>query len=74
MIPRTLTKGTPPSYGKGPAIIDPAGKFHNESECPSTEGQAGVGGGVCSFVDSLASNNWISIRVRNSTHNFVYVN
>jgi len=65
--------GTPPSYGKGPAIIDPAGKFHNESECPSTEGQAGVGGGVCSFVDSLASNNWISIRVRNSTHNFVYV-
>lgn len=65
--------GTAPTYGAGPAIIDPTGRFTNESDCPATEGVGGVGGGVCSFVDSLASNNWISIRVRNATHNFVYV-
>lgn len=67
------TPGTLPTYGKGPAIIDPTGNFKNESMCPGTEGKYAAGEGLCSFVDSTASNNWISIRVRNSTHNFVYV-
>lgn len=56
-------------YGNGPATTD---LTFNESGCPATEGMYGVGKGVCHFVDSKASNNWIALRVRNTTHNFVY--
>ena len=57
-------------YGQGPFSPDPS--FVNSSNCPATEGVGGVGGGKCYFVDSQASNNWIAIRVRNATHNYVY--
>lgn len=30
-------------------------------------------GGKCFFVDSEASNNWIALRVRNTTHNLIFV-
>jgi len=64
------TPGTPPTYGNGP--FTPDASFTNESACAATEGVGPVGKGACYFVDSKASNNWIAIRVRNSTHNFVY--
>ena len=32
-----------------------------------------MGEGKCYFVDSQQSNNWLALRVRNATHNFVYV-
>jgi hypothetical protein len=61
--------GVKPTYGKGPFSTDPA---MNESNCPATEGSDGVGAGVCYFLDSTASNNWIANRVRNATHNYMY--
>jgi len=57
--------GTPVEYGQGP--FSPIPSF-NEADCEASEGE-----GKCYFVDSEASNNWIGIRVRNSTHNFMYV-
>lgn len=32
-----------------------------------------IGNGSCYFVDSQQSNNWLAHRVRNATHNYVYV-
>lgn len=64
--------GTPVVYGAGPATINHS--TVNESGCPATEGATAgqVGQGQCHFVDSTKSNNWIALRVRNATHNFVY--
>jgi hypothetical protein len=47
----------------------------NQSDCAASESttKGEVGKGKCYFVDSQASNNWIALRVRNSTHNYVYV-
>lgn len=39
----------------------------NESKCEQSEGER-----KCYFVDSQASNNWIALRVRNASHNFVF--
>lgn len=65
--------GTPVVYGKGP--FSKAGSTISEGSCAGTENATAgsVGQGQCYFVDSQHSNNWIAIRVRNSTHNFVYV-
>ena len=43
--------------------------------CPGSENATAgkVGEGKCYFVDSQQSNNWLALRVRNATHNFVYV-
>jgi len=64
--------GTAPVYGQGPFSTDPN---FNENNCAATENQTvgTVGNGKCHFVDSQESNNWIGIRVRNATHNFMYV-
>ena len=48
-------------YAPNPSLIP------NETDCSATEGE-----GLCYFVDSQASNNWIALRVRNATHNFQY--
>ena len=65
--------GTPPVYGNGPFAADP--EFANSSDCAATEATTvgEVGKGECYFVDSKASNNWIALRVRNASHNYVYV-
>lgn len=60
--------GTPVKYGTGP--YKPAASSAAESKCAGTEVAPG---GECYFVDSTASNNWIALRVRNSTHNLVFV-
>lgn len=65
------TPGTVPVYGQGPFMVGQA-RGSNNSFCAGTEGKNPTGGGVCYFVDSTASNNWIAIRVRNASHNFVY--
>ena len=62
------TPGTPVVYGDGP--YKPAASSTAEAACAATEAAAG---GACYFVDSTASNNWIALRVRNATHNFVFV-
>ncbi len=62
------TPGTPLVYGTGP--YKPNASRVPEDKCAATEGGAG---GKCYFVDSEASNNWIALRVRNATHNFVFV-
>ena len=62
------TPGTPLVYGTGP--YKPNASRVPEDNCAATEGGAG---GKCYFVDSEASNNWIALRVRNATHNFVFV-
>ena len=66
------TPGTPILYGAGPWTKDAS---FNKSDCSASEGKTvgEVGKGSCWFVDSTASNNWIALRVRNATHNFVYV-
>ncbi len=61
--------GTPVVYGDGP--YKPASSHTAEAECAATE--ASGPGGQCYFVDSEASNNWIALRTRNSTHNTVFV-
>lgn len=63
--------GTPLVYGSGPATANP---HFQEKNCPATEekNMSAVGDGECYFVDSMLSNNWIALRVRNSTHNYVY--
>ena len=59
--------GTPLVYGAGPsATVSPM-----PLDCEEVTSKTGES--KCYFVDSQASNNWIAIRVRNSTHNFVYV-
>jgi len=64
--------GTPVKYGAGPFSRE--GSAVDEKHCASTEvAGAAVGSGQCSFVDSTASNNWIALRVRNQTSNFIYV-
>eukprot|EP00041_Stephanoeca_diplocostata_P016366 m.321999 g.321999 ORF g.321999 m.321999 type:complete len:588 (-) comp20343_c0_seq1:248-2011(-) len=60
--------GTMPVYGHGPATVNPQ---FDTKHCPATENST-VGNGPCHFVDSTQSNNWIGVRVRNSTHNFMY--
>ena len=67
------TPGTPVVYGNGPAVIPDSAV--NESQCPGTETKTvgHVGEGQCHFVDSKLSNNWFALRVRNATHNYVYV-
>ena len=60
--------GTPVEYGAGP--YKPAASATKEAACARTEAAPG---GECYFVDSLASNNWIALRVRNSTHNVALV-
>ena len=60
--------GTPVVYGTGP--YKPNASHVAEARCAETETNPG---GKCYFVDSEASNNWIALRVRNSTHNFVFV-
>jgi hypothetical protein len=64
--------GTPVVYGAGPRVVN--GSRLNSSECAATEGRTAgsVGQGQCHFVDSTKSNNWIALRVRNATHNYVY--
>jgi N-acetylglucosamine-6-sulfatase len=62
------TPGTPVKYGTGP--YKPASSTTPEAKCAGTEVAPG---GKCYFVDSEASNNWIALRVRNSTHNLVLV-
>jgi hypothetical protein len=62
------TPGTPVKYGTGP--YKPASSTTPEAKCAGTEVAPG---GKCYFVDSEASNNWIALRVRNSTHNLVFV-
>ena len=64
--------GTRPMYGNGPYKRSSA--TLREGECGATELDKpnAVGEGKCYFVDSQASNNWVAIRVRNATHNFMY--
>jgi len=64
--------GNPPTYGAGPFAIDASMKAE---ECPRTENHTvgEVGKGRCWFVDSQESNNWAAVRVRNATHNYIYV-
>ena len=62
------TPGTPVIYGSGP--YKPGASRVPEGRCAATEVSPG---GECYFVDSEASNNWIALRVRNATHNFVFV-
>ena len=62
------TPGTAVVYGTGP--YKPNASHVAEAKCAATEVQPG---GKCYFVDSEASNNWIALRVRNATHNFVFV-
>lgn len=57
--------GTPVKYGHGPYSPLPGFK---EEDCRASEGE-----GKCFFVDSEASNNWIGIRIRNASHNVMYV-
>eukprot|EP00316_Scyphosphaera_apsteinii_P023593 CAMPEP_0119331290 /NCGR_PEP_ID=MMETSP1333-20130426/80277_1 /TAXON_ID=418940 /ORGANISM="Scyphosphaera apsteinii, Strain RCC1455" /LENGTH=595 /DNA_ID=CAMNT_0007340855 /DNA_START=21 /DNA_END=1808 /DNA_ORIENTATION=- len=68
----SATPGTPVRYGAGPWTNNPS---FTKSDCPASEGTTAgeVGKGSCWFVDSQASNNWLALRVRNSTHNFVYI-
>eukprot|EP00039_Didymoeca_costata_P023725 m.8033 g.8033 ORF g.8033 m.8033 type:complete len:597 (-) comp3823_c0_seq1:58-1848(-) len=57
-------------YGAGP--FSPDANFQ-EAKCAGSEGENGVGNGKCYFVDSQKSNNWIALRIRNSSHNVVFV-
>lgn len=61
--------GTPVVYGDGP--YKPENSGTPEAKCAATETSGP--GGECYFVDSEASNNWIALRRRNSTHNTVFV-
>jgi hypothetical protein len=45
-------------YGAGPYSPDPSTVDNNSSNCAATEGE-----GLCYFLDSKASNNWIALRV-----------
>eukprot|EP01079_Euglenida_sp_SAG-EU17-18_P007187 gene7187-1285_t len=56
-------------------IIEYISSSITESACAATENKTAphIGEGQCYFVDSQQSNNWIAIRVRNRTDNFVYV-
>jgi len=63
------TPGTPLVYGRGPWSPNNA----SQDACQHDEAMMPVGQGQCYFVDSQASNNWIALRVRNSTHNLVFV-
>ena len=58
------TAGSPPAYTSGPFSPDASMK---EAGCEASEGE-----GKCYFVDSKADNNWIALRIRNSTHNIQY--
>lgn len=60
--------GTPVTYGTGP--YKPAASQVKEAKCAATEVTPG---GECYFVDSESSNNWVALRVRNSSHNLVFV-
>lgn len=64
--------GTPVVYGHGP--FTPVAVNASEKSCAASENKSvgRVGAGECYFVDSTESNNWIAIRVRNATDNFVY--
>lgn len=66
--------GTPVVYGEGP-YEKPSPRNFSKPECKNSETNTTgeVGQGQCWFVDSQASNNWIALRVRNLTHNYVYV-
>ena len=60
--------GTPVVYGTGP--YKPTTSTTTEARCASTEVNPG---GKCYFVDSTASNNWIALRVRNASDNFIFI-
>jgi hypothetical protein len=62
--------GTPVVYAAGPFAPSPE---QSKSSCIQDSVSATLPGtGKCYFVDSKLSNNWVAIRVRNATHNFVY--
>ena len=50
--------GSLEQYGNGPYSPEPRTVDNNSSNCAATEGE-----GLCYFVDSKASNNWIALRV-----------
>ena len=64
--------GTPTTYGKGPMANNPT---LTKEQCEQSELKTlgEVGQGSCWFVDSQTSNNWIALRIRNDTHNVLYV-
>lgn len=66
------TPGTRTVYEHGPMSMDPK---MSASACEASEltTPGVVGEGKCWFVDSQASNNWIALRIRNSTSNLLYV-
>jgi N-acetylglucosamine-6-sulfatase len=66
------TPGTAVVYEKGPMSND---RKMTAKSCEASEltTPGVVGEGKCWFVDSKASNNWIAIRIRNSTSNLLYV-
>ena len=61
---------THPSLYSSTGPYKPAASKTGEAKCAGTEITPG---GECYFVDSEASNNWVALRVRNSTHNLVLV-
>lgn len=63
------TKGTNVTYGVGPYKPEASQTARADCEASETSGP----GGKCYFVDSFASNNWIAHRVRNDTHNYIFV-
>jgi hypothetical protein len=64
------TKGTRVVYGKGP--YKPISSSNvTQDHCGATESNGP--GGKCHFVDSMASNNWVALRTRNASHNFIFV-
>ncbi len=68
---RNGSAGLKPTYVKGPYARP--GSTIKPADCPASEGVGGVGNGSCYFVDSQQSNNWLAMRVRNASHNYVYI-